>query len=53
MGNALGIHHVASMGLDVDCSLGIPWHGSMGNAVGFHGLTLGLLIGNSMEILYG
>ena len=25
--------------------LGIPWHGSMGNAVGFHGLALGLLIG--------
>ena len=53
MGNAKGSHHVASMGLDVDCSLGIPWNGSMGNALGSHGLALGLLIENSMEVLYG
>ena len=33
--------HVASMGLDGDWPLGIPWNGSMGNAVGFHGLALG------------
>ena len=45
MGNTLGIPHVASMGLDGDCS--------MGNALGFHGLALGLLIGNSMEVFYG
>ena len=25
----------------------------MANALGFHGLALGLLIGNSMEVLYG
>ena len=25
----------------------------MGNALGFHGLALGLLIANSMEVLYG
>ena len=53
MCNTFGIHHVASMGLDGDCSLGIPWHGSMGNALGPHGLALGLLIENSMEVLYG
>ena len=53
MGNALGSPHVASMGLDAVCSLGIPWHGLMGTALGFHGLALGLLIGNSMEVLYG
>ena len=40
MGNAWGFHQ-ASMGLDGDWSLGIPWNGSMGNAVGFHGLALG------------
>ena len=53
MGNALGIHPVASMGLAGDCSLGVPWHGSMGNALGCHGLALGLAIGNSMGVLYG
>ena len=58
-GSALwGVHggippHVASMGLAGDSSLGLPWHASMGKAVGFHGLALGLLIGNSMEVLYG
>ena len=52
MGNALGIPHVASMGLDGDWSLGSLWHSSMGNALGFHGLALGLAIGNSMEVLY-
>ena len=41
MCNTFGIPHVASMGLDGDWSLGIPWNGSMGNAVGFHGLALG------------
>ena len=25
----------------------------MGNALGFHGLALGLVIGNSMGVLYG
>ena len=25
----------------------------MGNALGFHGLALGLVIGNSMGLLYG
>ena len=33
--------------------MGIPWAGSMGNALGFHGLALGLVIGNSMGLLYG
>ena len=41
------------MGLDGDWPLGIPWNGSMGNALGFHGLALGLLIGKSMEVRYG
>ena len=41
------------MGLDGDWSLGIPWNGSMGNALGSHGLALGLLIEHSMEVLYG
>ena len=53
MGNTLGSPQVASMGLEVEWSLGMPWHGSMGKALGFHGLALGLLIGNSMEVLYG
>ena len=33
--------------------MGIPWDGSMGNALGFHGLALGLVIGNPMGMLYG
>ena len=33
--------------------MGIPWAGSMGNALGVHGLALGLVIGNSMGVLYG
>ena len=53
MGNALRMPHVASMGLGVDCSLGNPWNGSMGNALGSHGLALGLLMEKSMELLYG
>ena len=53
MGNALRFPPVASMGLGVDWSLGIPWNGSMGNALGSHGLALGLLIENSMAVLYG
>ena len=53
MCNTIGIPHVASMGLDEGGSLGSPWHGSMGNALGSHGLALGLLIENSMEVLYG
>ena len=53
MGNPMGIPHVASMGLDGDWSLWIPWNGSMGNALGCHGLALGLLIENVMEVLYG
>ena len=53
MCNTFGIPHVASMGLDGDGSLGMPWNGSMGSALGFHGLALGLLIGNTMEVLYG
>ena len=53
MGNTWAIPHVASMGLVGDWALGIPWAGSMGNTLGFHGLALGLLIGNSMEVLYG
>ena len=44
---------MASMGLDGDGSLGIPWNCSMGIALGVHGLALGLLIGNSMEVLNG
>ena len=31
----------------------MPWDGSMGNALGFHGLALGLAIGNTMDVLYG
>ena len=53
MCNTFGIPHVASMGLDGDWSLIIPWHGSMGNALGSHGLAWGLLIENSMALLYG
>ena len=53
MGNALGSPHVASMGLDGDWSLGIQLECAMGNALGFHGLALGLLIGDSMEVLHG
>ena len=53
MCDTFGIPHVASMGLDGDWSLGIPWNGSMGNALGSHGLALGLVIGTSMEVLYG
>ena len=45
--------YVASLGLDGDCSLGVLWNGCLCNALGFHGLALGLLIGNSMEVLYG
>ena len=45
--------HVASMGLDGDSSLGLPWDASMGKAVGLHGLALGLAIGHSMELFYG
>ena len=30
---------------------GSPWNGTMCNALGIHGLAVGLLIGNSMEIL--
>ena len=48
MRNTCGIPHVASMGLDGGCSLGIPWNASMANALGFHGLALVLLIGNSI-----
>ena len=33
--------------------MGIPWAGILGNALGFHGLALGLVIGNSMGVLYG
>ena len=29
------------------------WNGSVGIALGFHGLPLVLLFGNSMEVLYG
>ena len=43
---------MASMGLDGDSSLGLPWNASMGKAVGLHGLALGLAIGHSMEVLY-
>ena len=46
-------HQVASMALAGDCSLGIPWHDSMGNALGCHGLALGLLMVKSMEVLDG
>ena len=54
MGNTLGITpYVSSMGLAGDCSLGNPWLCSMSNALGFHGLALGLVIGNSMGLLYG
>ena len=53
MCNTFGIPHVASMGLDGDSSLGLPGNASMGKAVGFHGLALGLVIGHSMEVLYG
>ena len=31
----------------------MPWDGSMGNTLGVHGLALGLVIGNSMGVLYG
>ena len=54
MGNTwVGSPQVASMGLDGDSSLGLPWNASVGKAVGFHGLALGLAIGHSMEVLYG
>ena len=50
----IGKAHVASMGLAGECSLRIfIYHGPMCNALGFHGHGLGLLIGNSMEVLYG
>ena len=52
-GLVLWAMHWDSMGLHWDWSLGIPWNCSMGNALGFHGLALGLLIGYSMEVLYG
>ena len=54
MGNALGTPHVAYMGLDGGMD---HWevHGMIpvGNALGFHGLALGMLIGHTMEVLYG
>ena len=53
MCNTFGNPHMASMGLDGAWPLGNPWNGSMGNALGSHGLALGLLIENSMEVLYG
>ena len=53
MCNTFEIPHVSSMGFDGDWSLGIPWHGSMANALGSHGLALGLLMEKSMELLYG
>ena len=45
--------HWDSMDLHWAWSLGLPWNGSMGDALGFHGLALGLPIGNAMEVLYG
>ena len=45
--------YVASLGLDGDCSLGVLWNGCLCNALGFHGLALGLAIGNPMGMLYG
>ena len=53
MCHTFGIPHVASMGLDGDWTLWIPWNGSMGNALGFQGLAWVLTIGNSMDVLYG
>ena len=36
-----------------DCPLAIPWTCSLGHALGFPGLALGLVIGYSLEVLFG
>ena len=44
MGSTWGIPplpHVASMGLDGNWALGVPWNGSMANALGFPWACIG------------
>ena len=53
MGNAWAIPPCGFYRIGWGLIMEIPWNGSMGNALGFHGLALGLLIGHSMEVLSG